>query len=156
MLVQRSKVVLKEDYQNVLMKDFEARYEGVETLDNPQRVTEVMNGVFHLADMAEEYLYLVCMNTKNRPLGFFEVAHGGCSMAAAGMREIFIRALLCGAAGIVVVHNHPSGVPEPSDADISYTKKVQAAAELMGIAFCDHVIIGRGSYYSFIENDRMR
>lgn len=156
MLIQRSKVVLKKDFQNVLEKDFEEKYEGAETLDNPEKVIEIMNKVFHLSDMAEEYFYLVCMNTKNIPISFFEVAHGGCNMVAVGMREIFVRALLCGAASIVIVHNHPSGIPEPSDFDNSFTKRVRDAADLIGIEFCDHIIIGRESYYSFKENDKVR
>lgn len=155
MLIQRSKVVLNENNQNVLVEDFTENYEGIEALNGPQSVMEVMNEVFHLSDMAEEYFYLVCMNTKNRPISFFEVAHGGCDKVLVGMREIFVRALLCGASCFVIVHNHPSGIPDPSDIDINFTKRVWDTAQMVGITFCDHIIIGRDFYYSFKEKGRM-
>ena len=66
-------------------------------------------------------------------------------------REILIRALLCGATNIIIIHNHPSGVPEPSREDVQITKKLQEASELIGIQFSDHIIIGRDGYYSFNE-----
>ena len=62
-----------------------------------------------LSDKAKEYMYLICMNAGCMPVGFFEVAHGTCHAAVVGMREIFVRTLLCGASDIVVVHNHPGG-----------------------------------------------
>lgn len=155
MLIQRAKVVLAKDYRNVLVEDFEEKYEGADALNKPGKVVEVMNKVFRLSEMAEEYVYLVCMTTANRPIRFFEISHGTCSMAPAGIREIFIRVLLCGAAGMILVHNHPSGDCVPSADDMRLTKKVQEAAKLMEIKFCDHIIIGRDSYYSFKEQDGM-
>lgn len=131
MLVHRSKVVLDEDYRNVLVNDFTAEYEGVETLNEPRSVVDVMEKVFRLSEMAEEYMYLICMTSKHRPISFFEVSHGTYNMTLAGMREIFIRALLCGAASMILVHNHPSGDPTPSLEDSKLTKRVQDAADLM-------------------------
>lgn len=65
-----------------------------------------------------------------------------------------IRALLSGAAGIILVHNHPSGSIIPSKADINLTEKVKEICMLMGIDFMDHIIIGDNQFYSFEEVKR--
>ena len=66
-------------------------------------------------------------------------------------REVVRRALALGAAGLVLVHNHPSGDPEPSREDVEMTRQVQAAARVMGIEVRDHVIVGNGRWLSFRE-----
>ncbi len=66
-------------------------------------------------------------------------------------REVVRRALELGAASIVLVHNHPSGDPEPSPDDLSMTRQVEAAAAVMGISVRDHVIVGNGRWLSFRE-----
>lgn len=63
-----------------------------------------------------------------------------------------MKALLCGAVSIIVVHNHPSGDAAPSKEDINVTKRIKKAGEVIGIGLLDHIIIGDG-YYSFLEND---
>ena len=85
------------------------------------------------------------------PIAFFEVAHGTHNAALVGVREIFIRALLCGAAGIVLVHNHPGGCLNPSEEDLCVTDKVRAASEFLGIQLYDHIIVGQGSWFSFAK-----
>ncbi|MCI0494982.1 hypothetical protein L0Z72_08230, partial [candidate division KSB1 bacterium] len=67
-------------------------------------------------------------------------------------REIVKEALNNSAAGIVFVHNHPSGDPTPSLEDKNITQKLVSACKLVGIRTCDHVIIGKDNYYSFVEN----
>ena len=99
----------------------------------------------------QEYLYLVCMTCRCKPISFFEVSHGTYNTTVVNCREILIRALLRGATNIIIIHNHPSGVPEPSREDVQITKKLQEASELIGIQFSDHIIIGRDGYYSFNE-----
>lgn len=81
------------------------------------------------------------MTAHCRPVCFFEVAHGACNAALVGIRDIFVRALLCGAAEFVLVYNHPGGLIEPSEEDVRMTEKVQKASVLLGIPFCDHIII---------------
>ena len=64
-------------------------------------------------------------------------------------REVVKRALDLGASGIILVHNHPSGDPTPSQADIDVTRKIKDAAEKLGIHLYDHIIIGKGKHTSF-------
>lgn len=68
------------------------------------------------------------------------------------MREIFTEALKAGAEAIIVAHNHPSGNLTPSKADLEATEKLKAAAGLLEVQLVDHLIIGKGDYFSFAEN----
>ena len=151
MRIQKSSIVLDDNYKNVLVKDFAKNYVGVDNLQSPANIVQVMNDVFNISNQAEEYLYLVCMTCRCKPISFFEVSHGTYNTTVVNCREILIRALLCGATNIIIIHNHPSGVPEPSREDVQITKKLQEASELIGIQFSDHIIIGRDGYYSFNE-----
>ena len=68
-------------------------------------------------------------------------------------REVFRYAILENAASIIISHNHPSGFVSPSSDDINITKILKEASEIIGITLLDHVIIGKGNYFSFLEND---
>ncbi len=81
------------------------------------------------------------------------MAEGTCNTAAISQRDIFIEALRISAVCFIVVHNHPSGDPSPSEEDIIFTEKLYEGAELLGFSLCDHVIIGDNAYYSFREQE---
>ena len=153
---QKYGIVLDGDGRNVLEKEFSKDYSNIDSLDSPEKIVKVMEDVFRLSDRAEEYMYLICMTAGCNPIGFFEVSHGTCRATVAGMREIFVRVLLCGASDIVAVHNHPGGRIQPSGEDFRVTGRIQEAADLLGIIFCDHIIISRDSYFSFSENGKMQ
>lgn len=144
-------VVLDSAGRNALDMDSVAEYPYLDHLDSPDRTARLMREVFQLHLRAEEYLYLVCANAKCVPIGFFELSHGTCNMTLANPREALVRALLCGAACLLLVHNHPSGDTAPSSADDQMTQRMKEAAELVGIGFCDHIIIGGDRYYSYRE-----
>ena len=143
---------LDEEKKNILVKEKSINYEA-EVLRKPERIVKMMCDVFSLHKMAEEYLYMISFNTKCRVLGVFEISHGDACTSSMGAREIFIRNLLAGATGFVLVHNHPSGDPTPSDTDIMSTNKIKAASQLMGVQLLDHIIIGEDKqYFSFGES----
>lgn len=151
MRIEKVGLILKDNGKSMITKEFAKNYSDTAMLDGADKIVQVMNDIFAMNRQAEEYLYLVAMNTKCKPISFFEVSHGTHREAMVGCREIFIRVLLCGASNMVIVHNHPSGLPNPSGEDFAVTKKIKAAAELIGILFCDHIIIGKEEYYSFHE-----
>ena len=151
MRIHKFSIVLDNDYKNILVKDFTKNYTGVDNLQNPSNIVKVMNDVFNMSNQAEEYLYLLCMTCRCKLISFFEVSHGTYNVCLVGCREIMIRALLCGATNIIIIHNHPSGTPEPSREDINITDRIREASKIIGINFCDHIIIGRDGYYSFKE-----
>ena len=85
-----------------------------------------------------------------------EISHGSLNESVAHPREIFRPAITYAAYALILVHNHPSGDPAPSDADLRLTRRLNEAAELLQIRFLDHVIIGsadngRRPYFSFRE-----
>ena len=90
---------------------------------------------------------MIAMNTKCKPLGVFELAHGSMDSAVMDQKAIFTRLLLSGARGFVLVHNHTSGDSTPSAIDISNTKKVKEGAELLTIELFDHIIVGADTNY---------
>lgn len=67
------------------------------------------------------------------------------------VREVMKSALLSSAAAILLIHNHPTGDPMPSSEDMSITRRLKEAGELIGIPVLDHIIIGDGQYISFVE-----
>lgn len=144
---------LDADKKNILVREKCIHYES-DVLKNPALITAMMCDVFSLHNRAEEYLYMLSFNARCKLLGVFEVSHGNVCTSIMGAREIFIRNLLCGATGFVLIHNHPSGDTTPSETDIVSTKQLKEASVLMGIDLLDHLIIGeRDYYYSFGENN---
>jgi DNA repair protein RadC len=105
-----------------------------------------------------EKFWVLCLNRRNRIRKRVEVSSGTATAALAHPREVFRSAIREGAAAIVCAHNHPSGDPSPSTADIQLTRQLREAAAAVDIPLLDHVIIGRRGadplgrgYYSFRE-----
>lgn len=106
MRIDKSDIIIDENCKVVLVKDFAKKYTGINILNSPEKTVQVMNDIFALDKQAEEYLYLIVMTTKCKPVSFFEVSHGTYNASLVGIREILIRALPCGAANIIIIHNH--------------------------------------------------
>lgn len=105
-----------------------------------------------LAGLSHEALKAILMDTKGGVIAIESIAEGSLNVLNAVPREIFHMAVRRNAFAVVMGHNHPSGDPSPSRADIDLTERVQAAGEIIGIHIADHIIIGGGTYYSFKEN----
>lgn len=108
---------------------------------------------FHarLRDLRKERFLAVLLDGKNRVLREELVSEGILTASLVHPREVFGPAIRHAAGGIVLVHNHPSGDPEPSAEDMEVTRRLCAVGELVGIRVLDHVIIGDGRYVSFLE-----
>ncbi len=98
-----------------------------------------------------EEILLLMLDTKGRRIGDEVISKGTVNMAVLAPREVLCTALRYEAVFLVVLHNHPSGVPTPSDADISVTRQLAAACEIVGISLRDHLIIGDNCYLSMRE-----
>jgi len=121
-------------------------------LDSPQKIFEVFGREF-LA-LRRESLRVILLNTKLRLMHVEEIALGSVNECVAHPREIFRPAIVHSAYALVLVHNHPSGDPEPSAADKRLTASLREAASLLQINLLDHMILGspeggRQPYYSF-------
>lgn len=106
--------------------------------------------------LAVEKFWVLCLNRKNRLLRRVEVSSGTATAALAHPREVFREAIREAAAAVICAHNHPSGDPSPSAADLQLTRQLREAAQAVDIPLLDHVIIGRtaadpaaNGYYSF-------
>jgi hypothetical protein len=77
--------------------------------------------------------------------------HGTMDACFTSPREIFSKALLVGAVGIILAHNHPSGYSEPSMADFSLTKRIKEAGKLLNVELLDHIVVGNNCYLSLCE-----
>jgi DNA repair protein RadC len=106
----------------------------------------------------QEQFWVILLDRKNMPKGRQLVSLGTLTAALAHPREVFRAAIVGGAAAIIAVHQHPSGCPQPSSADLTLTRQLREAAKIIEIDLLDHVIIGRKSadsngkgFYSFRE-----
>ena len=125
-----------------------------EFLKNPETISVFLKQAFDMDKKAEEEVVMLALNTKCKPLGAFSVFKGTINSSLFNPRELILRAILAGAAYIVVAHNHPSGVLDPSKEDALAAKRIKDAAELMGMDLLDFLII-KEDYYSFREEDRL-
>lgn len=98
-----------------------------------------------------ERVKLILLNTKNVILKIIDISYGGINFASIEPREIFAEAIRAHAPKIILVHNHPSGDPTPSKADYNITDRIFDAAQLLGIEFLDHIIIGDGVFRSLLK-----
>ncbi|NDL67951.1 RadC family protein [Anaerotalea alkaliphila] len=103
--------------------------------------------------LEQEHLKIVMLDTKNQITGDSLLSIGTVNASLVNPREVFIHALKQSAVQIILVHNHPSGDPEPSREDIAITNRVKEAGELLGIHLLDHLVIGDGSYISLKERN---
>ena len=105
--------------------------------------------VARLRHLRHERFLTVLVDAKNRVLRDELVGDGGLSSVSVHPREAFGAALREGASGVVFVHNHPSGDPEPSPVDDDLTRRLLAVGELLGIRVLDHIVVGDGRYVSY-------
>ena len=104
-----------------------------------------------LADIPHEELWLILLNRANRIIEYLKIGQGGISQTIVDNRIILKHAIEKMAAGIILVHNHPSGNASPSVEDVKQTQRLRQAAELFDIRLFDHIIITDGGYYSFTD-----
>ncbi|BCX46428.1 DNA repair protein radC [Haloferula helveola] len=127
---------------------------GLKPLDSPERIHKCFGP--QLAWLGDEKLVVALVNSRLQHLATVEISSGTLTETTAHPREVLRPAILQKAYGFALLHNHPSGDPSPSSADIRFTRSIAEAAKLMEIRLIDHVIIGRPSpgrdpYFSFRE-----
>ena len=117
---------------------------------NPEQV-----GMYFMEDLrheSRERLLVLSLNSKGRLLGRDFLSMGTVNMTVASPRDIYLSALSHRAVSIILIHNHPSGDPTPSQADLDLTERVRKTGELVGIPLLDHIIIGDRQIVSFAQN----
>ena len=99
----------------------------------------------------QEFLKMLILNTKNVLMKDIDISKGTVNASLATPREIYIEALKYRGSSVILLHNHPSGDPTPSNDDCLFTKRVAEAGKVVGISLLDHIIIGDNSYVSLKE-----
>ena len=107
------------------------------------------------ADAEQEEFVVVLLDRKQRVLRVVEVSRGTLDSSIVHPREVFREAIREAAASVIAAHNHPSGDTEPSVEDRYLTRRLAAAAEVLGLQLLDHVIVCRGGYHSFQEHGEL-
>lgn len=136
------------DKMKELMQELKILAENNEVLDvrEPEAAAALV-----LADMGEleqEEMWIVLLSTRNEKIGIDKLYKGSLNANLIRIGEIFKEAIRQNAAAIIVFHNHPSGNPAPSPEDVSVTREIVDAGNLLDIYVLDHIIIGKGTFRS--------
>ena len=121
--------------------------ESVLTVHSPEDAYRYTRG--KLEHERKEHFCVILLDTKNHILGFREVSVGSLSASIVHPREVMVEAVKAHAAGIILVHNHPSGDPTPSREDTGITERLVKAGKVLSIPVLDHIIVGLGKFFSF-------
>ncbi|MCA9553215.1 MAG: JAB domain-containing protein [Myxococcales bacterium] len=117
-----------------------------EVVDGPEAVLRYTGP--RLALEAQEGFWVLCLDARGRPLALSRVSQGTLTACLVHPREVFAPALRCRAHSVVLLHNHPSGDPEPSVEDVALTARLVDAGQILGIPVVDHVVVARTGFRS--------
>ena len=104
-----------------------------------------------LSELAYERFIALALNTKNHVIAVLPVSSGSLNASIVHPRELFQRAILANCASLILSHNHPSGISDPSPDDVHLTRKLVEAGLLLDIPIIDHIVLGFPGYTSFKE-----
>lgn len=121
-------------------------------ISNGRSVYEFMRG---LDVESAEHTYELLLDVKHRVHGVYLVGKGGIDNCHVDPAEVFKAALVTNSPAFILVHNHPSGIVEPSLNDVDLTSRIFAGADILNLQFLDNMIVGDGRYLSFLEVGRM-
>ena len=137
------------------IREVDIRYKASEApLEHGEKFScseQIYRAFLHMWRLPVETFQVICLDGKNRMLHVERVAQGTLTASLAHPREIFFTAVQVRAAGIICVHNHPSGDPEPSQEDRDVTRRLVKAGKILGIRLLDHLVIGDQRYFSFAD-----
>jgi DNA repair protein RadC len=106
-----------------------------------------------LSRLEQEELHIILLDTRNQVLGIHQIYKGSLNTSVVRVSEVFRPAIEAPAAAIIVAHNHPSGIPDPSAEDVNVTRQLVQAGKLLDISVLDHVVVGQNRYVSLKERN---
>ena len=144
--MEKEKYPLKEVW--IRLEEGRTLYSS-EPVSNAQTAVEIMQA--ELSRYDREVVCIVTLNTRKQPINFNMVSMGTINTSIVDIANVLKTCILSNAESFIMLHNHPSGDPTPSAADIETTSQLESAGAMLGIRVVDHIVIGDGSYVSFRE-----
>lgn len=138
-----------DDVYNLMLSLLEIKYLRPDALSSPEEVRRFLQ--VKLANLEHEIFSVVFLDSQHRVISYEEMFRGTIDSASVYPREIVKRCLQLNAAAVIFSHSHPSGVPDPSNADKRITERLQAALALVDIRVLDHIVIGGSDSVSMAE-----
>ena len=123
------------------------------TISCPEDVVNLVSA--EMAALEQEHLRILLLNTRNEVLGIEEIYVGNVNSSVVRPAEVFRPGIRGNATSLIVMHNHPSGDPTPSGADVSITRDLVEAGKLLGMELLDHLVIGSGHRYVSMKESRL-
>jgi len=143
--------VIKPVYETLTVRDEVSIYFGRDRYTDPQQVFDAFRWLRH---ESKEWFIGLHLDGKNRIICIDIISIGSLNQSIVHPRETFKTALLSSAAALILVHNHPTGDPTPSTEDLSITRRLREAGEILGVKVLDHIIIGE-TFTSFVSQGLM-
>ncbi len=140
--------IIRPVFEDIAISEEMTKYFEGNSIRNSRDIYELFS---YLSRETKEHFIAIHLDTKNKIVCVDTISVGSLTSSIVHPREVFKSVLLSSAASIAIIHNHPSGTPEPSKDDINITKRLKEAGDFLGIPVIDHIIIGNGSYISLIE-----
>jgi DNA repair protein RadC len=129
--------------------DSQKKWFSNKKITSPSDIAEIFIPL--LRDQLKEQFVIVCLSSSNKIIKYETISIGSLNASIVHPREVFKVAIDCNSANIILLHNHPSGNVEPSNEDITLTKKLVEAGKLLDIQVYDHLIIAGNKYTSLVE-----
>jgi DNA repair protein RadC len=139
---------IKASFELGKRQDLEIELDDLD-IKKPQDVVKAIRA--RIQDKAKEHFKLILLNTRNKIIGISTVSTGTLNTSLVHPREVFKDAIMHNAASVVLAHNHPSGDTEPSENDLTITKRLAEAGKILGIEVLDHIIVTKAGFFSFKE-----
>ena len=149
--IEGSEVREKERMQYILIYRVQLVREGSaktsdKAIDNQDKAAEIIKN--YIGDNDRENFVVAMLDSKNKVIGINTVSVGSVNASIVHPREVLKPAILANAAGIIIGHNHPSGVTTPSCEDLEVTKRINQACDIIGITLLDHIVVSFEDYFS--------
>lgn len=146
-------VQIKACFELGKRKDLEPELKDFD-IKEPQNIVKAIRA--SIKDKAKEHFKLILLNARNKILGISTISIGSLNASIVHPREVFKDAIVHCAYSVVLAHNHPSGDPEPSEDDLTMTKRLVETGKILGIEVIDHIIISKNGFFSFKEKGLLR
>lgn len=142
-------------YDVRLVQEKSGLYDLDKKITSSTQAADICRQLYDMHNLSYEKMVILTLDTQLQVVGCFEVARGTIDESAIYPREIATRALLTNAKAVILAHNHPSGTPKPSAADINMTKKVKDVLTMLNIDLLDHIIVAHEKTYSMADHGQL-